>query len=357
MRILLIPGYERNPYLSELAIALRGLGLDVKGVGGLGPAGFRERIKLFAGQDIVHIHWTHQYIEAGSRAMRFRKAASFLLCVAVARSRGTRFVWTVHNVFAHRKGDVPLERRFARALARLASGCIVHCSAAKEEVVTEWRLGQSAATKFTVIPHGHFIHSYPQGISREEAREHLGLGLDVTVFLQFGAVLPYKGLDALLDAFLEVDSSTAKLVIAGPPKSSGYAERIAHRASGIAGVTTTFEFVPDEKVQIYMSAADAVVLPYENALTSGAAVLAMSFGRAVITPELGCARTMLSQQTELLYPPGDQRALARALQVAMTVELDEVGKRNLESSRAHGWEDVAARTADVYRVAARPSRG
>lgn len=352
MRVLLIPGYGGNPYLSELATALRATGADVEGVGGLGPAGFRERLRLFTAHDVIHVHWTHGYIESRARRNRALKALSFLTALLAARLRGCRIVWTIHNVFAHQGGDVPIERWFGRALMRIAHGAIVHCDAARGEVAGAYGLSSRTTRKIEVIPHAHYVDSYERKIGRDEARAALGLSPDATVFLHLGQVRPYKGLDHLLDAFAALDRSTAVLLVVGRAKSGSYARRIESRARQIEGVITTFEYVPDDSIQTYMMAADAVVLPYERILTSGTAILAMSFGRAVITPDIGCAGETLSHQRELLYRDDDPRGLVDALRLAPQLDLEGIGQRNLNAVRPIGWDLVATRTAAVYRGSA-----
>jgi len=47
------------------------------------------------------------------------------------------------------------------------------------------------------------------------------------------------------------------------------------------------DFIPDNDIQIYMNAADIIVLPYLDILNSGVAILAMSFGKPVIAPRTG----------------------------------------------------------------------
>ena len=351
MRSLLVPGYGGNPYLSELAEALRAEDVDVRGIGGLGPAGLTARIGLFAEHDLVHVHCTHGYIEGRSRPERVRKAAAFLLAVAAARARGTRFVWTIHNVFAHRNPDVAVERAFNRVFLRLCSAGIVHCEAAAEEVAAAYGMGAASRRRINVIPHGHYVDSYASGISRAAARKRLGLDADGRVFLHLGQISPYKGIDALLDAFARLGEPRARLVVAGKPKSGAYARRIGEKAARIAGVETFLEKVPDEDIQTYMAAADAVVLPYERILTSGTTVLAMSFGRAVVTPDMGCARQMLAQQQELLYDAGDPDGLEVALRRSLTADLDAYGAANLDAARRVGWDAVGRLTAAVYRAA------
>ncbi len=49
-------------------------------------------------------------------------------------------------------------------------------------------------------------------------------------------------------------------------------------------------YVPDDRLDLFLNAADRVVLPYTEILTSGAAILAMSFGRPIIAPDRGALR-------------------------------------------------------------------
>jgi glycosyltransferase involved in cell wall biosynthesis len=348
MRVLFIPGYSGNPYQEELAQALRAFDVEVEGIGGLGPAGFFARLRLFSRFDVVHLHWTHGYIKGRTRRERTTKAIRFLACIVAARARGTRFVWTIHNLIAHDNPDPAVETRFARTLVAVSGGAIVHCESAAREVSETYGLGRRARRKLAVIPHGNYIDTYADRVSVQEARDRLDLSGAGCVFLYFGQIRPYKGLGRLLEAFEEADLPGARLVIAGRPKGSRYAERIAERARADARIHLSIGYVPDDEVQLYLKAADAVVLPYERSLTSGAAVLAMSFGRAVVMPAMGCAVETLGHQSDLLYDPADEREPAAALRRALDSDLGAIGERNRAEIAPATWEVVAAATAAVY---------
>jgi glycosyltransferase involved in cell wall biosynthesis len=76
------------------------------------------------------------------------------------------------------------------------------------------------------------------------------------------------------------------LLIVGKPLN----QKIAKEINSVVDnrITTVLEFIPDDDIQIYMNAADVVILPYTDILTSGAAILAMSFGKPVIAPAVKC---------------------------------------------------------------------
>ena len=71
-----------------------------------------------------------------------------------------------------------------------------------------------------------------------------------------------------------------------------------------------------------MNAADVVVLPYRRITTSGAAMLAWSFGKPVIAPALPAFVESMDNAPFLgiLYDPTDPAALRNALQQATAID-------------------------------------
>ncbi len=69
-------------------------------------------------------------------------------------------------------------------------------------------------------------------------------------------------------------------------------------------MTLALETIPDDQMQVYLRAADAVVLPYRDVLSSGSAILAMTFGQPVIAPAIGCLPESLGSEGTILYDAG-----------------------------------------------------
>ena len=92
-----------------------------------------------------------------------------------------------------------------------------------------------------------------------------------------------------------------------------------------------------------MNAADVVVFPYRDVLTSGALLLAMSFGKACIAPRIGCMGDVLETSGGFLYDLSDENglpdALARALQE--NNRLAAMGQRNLCQAEKWNWDHRA----------------
>ena len=201
------------------------------------------------------------------------------------------------------------------------------------------------------------------------------------MFLAFGMVRPYKQVPALVETFRAVAGPDDRLVVAGNPNRDWLERAVRERAGDDPRVRLDLRFVPDDEVGDYFAAADAVVLPYRDVLTSGSAVLAMSFGRAVVAPRIGCLPWQVGDGG-VLYDPGDADAdgtggagtgrtdatgtgggagtsdvplagLAGAMSEARERDLDAMGARNRQRVLALDWAGIAERTRAVYAAARR----
>jgi glycosyltransferase involved in cell wall biosynthesis len=211
--------------------------------------------------------------------------------------------------------------------------------------------------KVTVIPFGvnAFLSQTP--LRRDAARERLGLGPTEKVLLFFGNIAPYKGLDTLIEA-LEL-LPDCRLIIAGPVKKDcdGYWRQIetAIAARGLTGrVVKQVSFIPEEDVEVYFKAADALVLPYKAICLSGVLFLSFQFGLPVIATDVGAlADSVKEGVTGFVCRPEDPGDLASKIRVYFESDLF----RNLEKRRdaiirdvyqTHSWSTVADETYRVY---------
>jgi glycosyltransferase involved in cell wall biosynthesis len=76
------------------------------------------------------------------------------------------------------------------------------------------------------------------------------------------------------------------------------------------------DYVPNDQVGLYFSAADVVVLPYLSATQSGIAQIAYNFDKPIIATNVGgLAEVIIDGKTGFLIPPNDPKALAEAVRV------------------------------------------
>jgi glycosyltransferase involved in cell wall biosynthesis len=173
--------------------------------------------------------------------------------------------------------------------------------------------------KVLVLPHPSYLGAYPDDATDAEARARYALAADDVVFAFVGNVRPYKGLDDLLAAFGSVtasprpDGRRRRLLIAGRPLDDPTIAALLERAAAHPDVVVDARRIPAEELSIPLRASDVVVLPYRASLTSGALLLALSFGRPVIAAASPHVRETVGDDEAILVPAGDRMALARAL--------------------------------------------
>ncbi len=91
---------------------------------------------------------------------------------------------------------------------------------------------------------------------------------------------------------------------------------------------------------MYLNAADIAVLPYRQITTSGAALLAFSFGLPVIAPGHRRVPNLVTPERGVLYPPG---GLAAAMQAAQARDWRGDPCADLEWVKQFDWGEIGRR--------------
>lgn len=343
LRVAFIPVWVGNPYHTELMRALGDLGVtfcsshQLKDVA-RNHIAKTERVSLIHLHTLPYLHWTPvelaRYVFFYGRLLRLQRS-------------GVKVVWTVHDLDNHDSGRKGIESRLGRLIARRVDALIAHGPSAKRLIVERW--GCNAA-KVRVIPHGNYFEAYPNHSTAKLARSTLGLEANDFVFLFLGLIRPYKGVPDLISAFREIDHPGVRLVIAGRPVDAEIGAEVAAAAKSDPRIVYRPGFVPDDEVQTYMAAADVAVLPYRKILTSGAALLAMSFGKPCVAPRDGCVADALDDAGAVFFDPGIQNGLRTAMRsiLARRESLPAMGQHNRELAARWDWHGIGQATAKVY---------
>ena len=274
---------------------------------------------------------------------------------------GRRFVVTAHDVIPFDAGDSDLG--WLRRIYHEADRIIVHAESNRDTIV---RIFQVSPEKVRIIPMGPYLRfAQEQSLPAPLARQRLGLKPDAPVVLFFGQIKKVKGLQHLIRAFGQVleRCPSARLVIAGSEWKDSFETYAALiRELGISDkVLTRIEYVPDEEIGAYYSAADVVALPYTEAYQSAVLYMAYSFARPVVASSVGgLAEVVDDGVTGLLVPPGDVDQLSGALLAVLQNReraraMGEQGRKLVETK--FGWAEIAVMIAEVYAEAIHGSQG
>jgi glycosyltransferase involved in cell wall biosynthesis len=350
MKVLFIPFYSGNPYQRELAKALKDYGVKTTKanlVAGRLPV--LRAIQLNGKPDVLHLHWTHSFLLGRNRARSIIKSFLFTFELCIVKLLGIKLVWTIHNLSSHERKDSETELFSQRICIRLYDQIIVLCKFAVEAVIQTYQLPDRFRGNICVIPHGHYIDSYKNKIDRDQARAKKGLDRKKIIFLNFGKIRPYKGIFHLIKEFKKIEDPQALLLVVGNPSTSRIKDELRRCCNQYKQIKTYLQFIPDEEIELYMNAADVVVLPFHDILNSGSVLLAMSFGKAVIAPSMGCIPEVIDKNGGFLYSPKDKSGLINALNQALKADLISMGQYNYSKVISFGWKEIAGKTYEVYK--------
>jgi len=333
-----------NPYGGLLAQGLASVGVEL--LAGHAHEFDREWVRANRGRvDVIHLNWPHYLYEAPDLAGRVARAAALFDNLTLARELGYKIVWTVHNLFPHESPTPELDRLVRLALTQLATAVITHCDYARRLVQHHFHRSEGVV----VIPHGHFMDVYPNTLPRQSARQKYGIAEEHFVYLFFGNVRPYKGLEKLMDIFCGLPGEHLRLLLAAKVYNE-YGDRFVEEARQRDAriIVHPSRFFANEEFQDFFNAADVSVLPFVDVLTSGSVITALGFGQPLITPGVGCLPELVDNTTGILYDQRQPDALQEAMIAIQSREQSAMRNAATQRARALDWAEIGRRTRLAY---------
>lgn len=347
LRVAHVPFEAANPYQRRLLEELRRLGYVTI------EDRLRSSLVRYARSiwraDILHVHWVSAW-HFGRNPGGLLRRERFFFNVRVLRSLGVRVVWTIHNL-GHHEGTPAAERAFLRRMFKAADACIVHSQSAREAVLgAVGPAGARLAAKLHLVPHGNYDGCYPTPEARAETRRRLGVPQSAFMPAFLGLIRPYKNVGGLIEAFRSAELPGARLLVCGKPNSAELLDELSRAVGGAPEVVGRFEYLSEQECADMLEASDAVVLPYLEVLTSGAALLALTFGRPIIAPRRGCFAELAGDDAGILYDPTRPDGLREALREAARdpQRLAAMGRAARAKADSLAWSSIAEMHRRIY---------
>ncbi len=352
LRAMLLPSHAWNPYQRLLAAALSEAGVEAVAV-----HDWPQRSAILGAwraqgrPQVVHVHWIHEFLGGSTGTPSARNVRWFEWQLRLLKARGVRIVWTVHNLKGHEAGDDPRDARAHRSMIEAADAIILHCEMAREALTEQYQPSAAARARMHVLAHGNYVRQYDVDADASAARAALGLPPTGRVFAFVGSIRGYKNVGELLDAFVGVSElgPDDRLLVCGRPLPKKLGRELKERAATDPRIVLRLERIPEAELSGILRAADAAVLPFRDILTSGSAILAMSHGRPVIAPAMGCLPETLPADATFLYDPVAPDGLRDAIRDAATADLASMGLRARAWADTVDWGPIAVETAKLYR--------
>ncbi len=310
MRVTNFTFYSENPYSRLMYSALQGRYDPERGT-------VDDALALLAAgeSNLLHVNWEEHAVRGSASEVEAELLVDhFLLRLRQFRSQGGRVLWTVHNEMPHELEHVSAFLRLRRELAGLVDRIIVHSTHAA--AVLRHQVPRLDASLLFYLPHPSFLGCY-------EAEPPVDWEVpNPRTVIAFGKVRSYKGYGMLLKAIADADSSDLRIRVVGQPVlGDPFANSLIAEFGSNPRIELDFRRVPDEEVAGLLRRHACLVLPYERFLTSGVALLGMTFGVPIVAPDTPQLREVLPRAGhELLFdrlaPPDLLRALERAVSLS-----------------------------------------
>lgn len=262
------------------------------------------------------------------------------------KNKHTRVLAITDNVIPHEKrmGDKPFTQYFLSA----CDGFITMSEKVKKDL-------QSFQTTqpMEVLPHPLYDH-FGERVEKSAAKAFLQLPTNKNILLFFGFIRAYKGLDLLLYAvgLLKQQQRLPEnfyLLIAGEFYEAEQPYRqIIEQYQLESVVRLDADFIPDDRVRYYFSAADGVIQPYKNATQSGVTPLAYHFEVPMIVTNVGALPDYVPQGRVGLVCEPQAASIAEAIMRYFEKGADAFMPGLLEEKKRYSWQRFTQSILDLY---------
>ncbi len=264
---------------------------------------------------------------------------------------GIPYVVTVHG------GDIDKMAAKSQRIANMTKRILQQAAAV---IVVGDKLREDVTSRFGVP--NKKVHVMSMGVDtsifkyvpKGEARDQLSLPQEEKILLFVGNVIRAKGLLELVEAFdaLKMSLPNSLLYVIGSQKDSHFVEELRSfiRDKDVEDIHLKEPFGQAE-LALWMSAADALVLPSHHEGFGLVALEAMSAGTKVVGTDVGGLSSLLKDGAGVLVEPENPDSLAQGLWDIVdedSVVIDEEIVQQRIAMNSH--ETILERLLSIYHV-------
>lgn len=337
IRIVVLPdaGAE-NPFQYEMVNFLRQNQMEVI-IGKKYALGSTYQALKQHKPTFLYYDWVHSFIIGKSFGWSLLKSLAFVIEILMAKNiYKVKIVHTLHNLQNHAGIWLGLERKIYGFFLRQCNHIRVYSEEVKRQAISKFGLKEQRVSVIQDVPYHYY---YPNLVDKQTSRKKLGIEEDKFVYLFFGELKPYKGINDLLTAYGELEESKNCLIIAGKSYDTQYWEQLTAKAKDNTNIQWFHRFIEKEEVQFFFNAADVVVLPFMRIDHSGSIDLAMSFSKPIVTLRTDATERLLGHQLPLLFD-NHRYSLKNCLQIVRESDLKSIGRRNFEIADTTNYQDL-----------------
>lgn len=208
----------------------------------------------------------------------------------------------------------------------------------------EQRLNEMVpAVPTTVIPNG-------VRLNLDESNTDLmdfNLPPDRPLLFFVGKLITSKGIGDLLDAYEQLDTECT-LIVAGPPETEEYVERLEEFDEENVRY---LGYAEQDVLEAFYRRADLFVFPTRSDVFPLVTLEALASGTPVVSTTVGGIPEQITDETGILVPPERPDEIARAVDELLNDDQRRASMSEAAIERAkseYSWDGVARKTIDVY---------
>ncbi len=242
----------------------------------------------------------------------------------------TKIIALIDNILPHEKrmGDKFLSKYFTKSIDKF----ITMSSHVKNDLL-------AFTNKPISLVNHPLIDNFGTKSDKISAKTHLNLPTDSFIFLFFGFIRKYKGLDILIEALNFIPKHlNITLVIAGEyyADEAEITKQIRSSLSADKIIAQT-HYINDDEVALYFSASDCVIQPYRSATQSGVTPLAYHFEIPMIVTNVGALPDLVPEALGIVCEPNPE-SIAKAMIEIIDIDMVKFEKEIKSEKKNLSWQ-------------------
>jgi glycosyltransferase involved in cell wall biosynthesis len=306
---------------------------------------------------ILHLHWLNVVLSDVPESELEKQVGIFENQLARAKQTGAKIVWTVHNVLPHEGYQVEPSVAVRKIMIEAADLVHIMSPDTVERCAKYFDIPQA---KVIQLEHAGYHGFYSPLATSKNLSDLWGLPRNAKVLVSMGGIKPYKGLGEFAKVFKSAADSNTHLLIAGKADTDFQQSELWKMAELSPNLHVLPEMISDSLVNPLISRADAVVIPYQASLNSGAMVLGLTFEKPILARSTAGSSHLLAAGAGRIYE--SESELSPLISDLSWLDAARVGATEVSRSldlnlRARHTAEVFARFVEAGTLAAQQKAG
>ena len=265
-----------------------------------------------------------------------------------AKGKKTKIIFIAHNVFPHEK------RPFDKSLTNYAFKVVDHFIIQSTAVERDLKIFKPDAN-YLRLEHPVF-EAFAPGIDRSEARKKLGIGEGREVLLYFGFIRKYKGIDIAIRAIAEAAKKRPNLllIVAGESYTGEEDYKLLAKELEVLDTNVKFfdQYISNDDVPAFFSAANAALLPYRHATQSGVVQIAYHYDLPVIATNVGgLPEIVIDKKSGLIAVDATPESVAKSIEEYFDQDLEPRLRDGVRSEKPkYSWQTFVEGIESLVRL-------